>query len=184
MDNNYTPSKQQLGQKLQQKQQKQLFYASNETPAANAYGVGSVDESASKNARRLPSKGFSMEKDVDAVVITVVSGGSYDDLYRTVEQEAPTENSCVHVFELQYGDLETLFAALSGREKEGVIGEICDAIARADADSVCCKLEWIRAKLDWISHLMIFLIQWTLNAAVDVPQRHFHVIHFHWSSWW
>jgi hypothetical protein len=73
-----------------------------------------------------------------AVIVTICEGGSYDDLYRTVEQTSPSPDHSVALFEASFTDLELIS---SGNRSNPIVSEVVGAIALVEPQSVVFNFE-------------------------------------------
>ena len=98
---------------------------------------------------RLPTKGYSKEKDVCAVILTVNEGGSYDTLFRSVEQVPPEDDVAISLWELRTNHIPQLEKMIKGEKiesKEGdktesLLKEILSDLERAEPQSVLLNFE-------------------------------------------
>mmetsp|Transcript_36735 Transcript_36735/g.110252 ORF Transcript_36735/g.110252 Transcript_36735/m.110252 type:complete len:378 (-) Transcript_36735:729-1862(-) len=92
--------------------------------------------------RRLPCKAHDVSKPVSAVIVTVYSGSSYDNIFREVEQECPDPEKSVSLFELHYDDLPGVLNTLRGRASSSrIIEEIAREMAMIDRNAVVFNFE-------------------------------------------
>lgn len=93
------------------------------------------------------------EKTVVAVVVTIVSGSTYDNLFKAVKQEAPTEDSRVAVYSVSYAMLPHITTRLKKERRPEdnleeksikLLGELFANIQKLDPECVvfnweCCS---------------------------------------------
>ncbi len=84
----------------QQQQQQYMPLPSPYGPQGYGYGVGTPKLSPATPTCRIPTKGWSKDKPVSSVILTVYSGASYDGLFREVVQEPPEETLAVSLFQV------------------------------------------------------------------------------------
>ena len=97
---------------------------------------------------RLPTKGYSKEKDVCAVILTVNEGGSFDTLFRNVMQVPPEDDVAISLWELRTSHLTELEKMMTKQEdgstdKETTerLKEIMSDLERAEPQSVLLNFE-------------------------------------------
>jgi len=101
----------------------------------------SQSSSNSEGPRRLQLS----DKPPIAVIITIVSGSSYDDLFESTPQISPDPDRSVYLFQFSYEHLQELIDHLNGIESRSsfasVLTAVRDAIAQVDHDSVVFNFE-------------------------------------------
>jgi len=141
------PMQQQAPQQMYQQMPMQPPPAQLSYGNANLGGYGGYGTAGPAVApHRIETKGWTKEKPVSSVILTVFSESSYDGLFREVKQEPPEPSVAVSLFQLSYADLGTLHLAMTGASIDGsnhavVIREICHDISRAEPHSVVMNFE-------------------------------------------
>jgi len=108
-----------------------------------AYGYGAPGNHGGALPVRLPTKDWNAENPLCATIITVNNNGSsFDPLFTQVKQEPPEENVSISLWQLSYGHLRHLLAALAHEEEvDETYQEIVKDIERAEPESVLLNFE-------------------------------------------
>jgi hypothetical protein len=97
------------------------------------------------DARRILQAESDRELPPCAVIVTILQGGSYDDLYRHTPQISPDPTHTVALFELNYSVLQEVLQALRGDVSDSmnasVISDIISCMGQVDPDSVVFNFE-------------------------------------------
>merc|ERR1711991_1200099 len=125
-----------------EQQQQQASYGAYGVDA----GFGDFSPMDTKAApMRLPTKGYSKDNALCAVILTVHNGSSYDALFSKVKQEPPEENVSIGLWSLCYANLAPLLAAVQGKKVEEddaeIYAEVAGDIAQAEPSSVLLNFE-------------------------------------------
>jgi hypothetical protein len=96
-------------------------------------------------ARRILQAESDRELPPCAVIVTILEGGSYDDLYRHTPQISPDPTHTVVLFELNYSALNEVLEALRGNVLDSpdasVISDVIQCMSEVDSDSVVFNFE-------------------------------------------